>query len=123
MFRLLLVSCNLAAFQYETTPENQNCFHLHCPTLESCILTHRGNVVLYNITKGNSLNFPTRIYCLCVVFFFFNYRPLSYKGLLAFKFTQLGSLVTPMNTLYGEKIVSFNLRNSLFVTTYSTFYV
>ncbi|RVE71542.1 hypothetical protein OJAV_G00053100 [Oryzias javanicus] len=45
-------SCNLAAFQYETTPENQNCFHLHCPTLESCILTHRGNVVLYNITKG-----------------------------------------------------------------------
>uniref|UniRef100_A0A3P9HW22 MANSC domain-containing protein n=1 Tax=Oryzias latipes TaxID=8090 RepID=A0A3P9HW22_ORYLA len=45
-------SCNLAAFQYETSPEKQNCFHLHCPTLESCILTHRGNVVLYNITKG-----------------------------------------------------------------------
>ncbi|XP_011474198.1 MANSC domain-containing protein 4 isoform X2 [Oryzias latipes] len=45
-------SCNLAAFQYETSPERQNCFHLHCPTLESCILTHRGNVVLYNITKG-----------------------------------------------------------------------
>uniref|UniRef100_A0A3P9LDU1 MANSC domain containing 4 n=1 Tax=Oryzias latipes TaxID=8090 RepID=A0A3P9LDU1_ORYLA len=46
------VSCNLAAFQYETSPEKQNCFHLHCPTLESCILTHRGSVVLYNITKG-----------------------------------------------------------------------
>uniref|UniRef100_A0A3P9MLE4 MANSC domain containing 4 n=1 Tax=Oryzias latipes TaxID=8090 RepID=A0A3P9MLE4_ORYLA len=45
-------SCNLAAFQYETSPEKQNCFHLHCPTLESCILTHRGSVVLYNITKG-----------------------------------------------------------------------
>ncbi|XP_054475146.1 LOW QUALITY PROTEIN: MANSC domain-containing protein 4-like [Anoplopoma fimbria] len=43
-------SCNLAVFHYDTTQEN--CFHLHCPTLESCILSHRGNVVLYNITKG-----------------------------------------------------------------------
>ncbi|KAE8296060.1 MANSC domain-containing protein 4 Precursor [Larimichthys crocea] len=43
-------SCNLAIFHYDTTQEN--CFHLHCPTLESCILSHRSNVVLYNITKG-----------------------------------------------------------------------
>ncbi|KAK9516400.1 hypothetical protein VZT92_024333 [Zoarces viviparus] len=43
-------SCNLAIFHYDTTQEN--CFHLHCPSLESCILSHRGNVVLYNITKG-----------------------------------------------------------------------
>ncbi|XP_056273784.1 MANSC domain-containing protein 4-like [Pseudoliparis swirei] len=43
-------SCNLAIFHYDTTQEN--CFHLHCPTLESCILSHRGNAVLYNVTKG-----------------------------------------------------------------------
>lgn len=46
------VSCNLAVFHYDTSQEN--CFHLHCPTLESCVLTHRGNVVLYNITNGES---------------------------------------------------------------------
>ncbi|XP_053742800.1 MANSC domain-containing protein 4-like [Synchiropus splendidus] len=43
-------SCNLAIFHYDTS--QHNCFHLHCPTLESCILSQRGNVVLYNVTKG-----------------------------------------------------------------------
>lgn len=51
----LIVSCNLAIFHYDTTQEILNCFHLHCPTLGSCILSHRDNVVLYNITKGRSL--------------------------------------------------------------------
>uniref|UniRef100_A0A8C6S7W3 MANSC domain-containing protein n=1 Tax=Neogobius melanostomus TaxID=47308 RepID=A0A8C6S7W3_9GOBI len=45
-------SCNLAIFHFDATQESVNCFHLHCPSLESCILSHRSNVVLYNITKG-----------------------------------------------------------------------
>ncbi|XP_028306482.1 MANSC domain-containing protein 4 [Gouania willdenowi] len=45
-------SCNLAVFHYESVEEKVNCFHLHCPALGSCILTHRGTAVLYNITNG-----------------------------------------------------------------------
>ncbi|KAK7891413.1 hypothetical protein WMY93_023376 [Mugilogobius chulae] len=48
----LKFSCNLAIFHYDATQESVNCFHLHCPTLESCILRRRSNVVLYNVTKG-----------------------------------------------------------------------
>ncbi|MGH0117688.1 UNVERIFIED_CONTAM: hypothetical protein FKN15_036868 [Acipenser sinensis] len=46
------VSCNLAVFHYETTQNSVNCFHLHCPTLESCARSQRRNTILYNITKG-----------------------------------------------------------------------
>ncbi|XP_051548608.1 mucin-5AC-like [Myxocyprinus asiaticus] len=45
-------SCNLAVFHYNTTQDSINCFHLRCPTLESCVTHHRGNVILYNVTKG-----------------------------------------------------------------------
>ncbi|KAK3526312.1 hypothetical protein QTP70_022751, partial [Hemibagrus guttatus] len=45
-------SCNVAVFHYNTTQDSVNCFHLHCPTLESCILHQRANVIVYNVTKG-----------------------------------------------------------------------
>ncbi|KAM9376037.1 uncharacterized protein mansc4 [Pholidichthys leucotaenia] len=45
-------SCNVAIFHYDATQENVNCLHVRCPALESCVLTGRGNVVLYNVTKG-----------------------------------------------------------------------
>uniref|UniRef100_A0A9J7ZYD3 MANSC domain-containing protein n=1 Tax=Cyprinus carpio carpio TaxID=630221 RepID=A0A9J7ZYD3_CYPCA len=45
-------SCNLAVFHFNTTQDSVNCFHLQCPNLESCIPHHRGNVILYNVTKG-----------------------------------------------------------------------
>ncbi|XP_030628029.1 MANSC domain-containing protein 4 [Chanos chanos] len=45
-------SCNLAVYHFNTTQDSVNCFHLHCPSLESCILRYRGNVILYNVTKG-----------------------------------------------------------------------
>ncbi|KAM6960685.1 MANSC domain-containing protein 4 [Aplochiton taeniatus] len=45
-------SCNLAIFHYDTTRENVNCYHMNCPKLDSCIFSHRSNVILYNITKG-----------------------------------------------------------------------
>ncbi|KAL2093883.1 hypothetical protein ACEWY4_011195 [Coilia grayii] len=45
-------SCNLAVFHYNTSQEEVNCFHLHCPSLECCILRQRRNAILYNVTKG-----------------------------------------------------------------------
>ncbi|XP_058264921.1 mucin-2-like [Hemibagrus wyckioides] len=45
-------SCNVAVFHYNTTQDSVNCFHLYCPTLESCILHQRANVIVYNVTKG-----------------------------------------------------------------------
>uniref|UniRef100_A0A672NC15 MANSC domain-containing protein n=1 Tax=Sinocyclocheilus grahami TaxID=75366 RepID=A0A672NC15_SINGR len=53
-------SCNLAVFHFNTTQDSVNCFHLQCPNLESCIPHHRGNVILYNVTKGEKLH--TEIY-------------------------------------------------------------
>ncbi|XP_026057583.1 MANSC domain-containing protein 4-like [Carassius auratus] len=45
-------SCNLAVYHFNTTQDSVNCFHLQCPNPESCIPHHRGNVILYNVTKG-----------------------------------------------------------------------
>ncbi|KAF7701881.1 mucin-2-like [Silurus meridionalis] len=45
-------SCNVAVFHYNTTQDSVNCFHLHCPSLQSCALHQRANVILFNVTKG-----------------------------------------------------------------------
>ncbi|XP_077373542.1 uncharacterized protein mansc4 [Festucalex cinctus] len=43
-------SCNVAVFHYVAAQDN--CCHLHCPTLESCIISYNNDAVLYNVTKG-----------------------------------------------------------------------
>ncbi|XP_013028320.3 MANSC domain-containing protein 4 isoform X1 [Anser cygnoides] len=48
----IAVSCNLAVFYHGATHENMNCLHMSCPSLESCIIKARINVVLYNIKTG-----------------------------------------------------------------------
>ncbi|KAM9814949.1 uncharacterized protein mansc4 [Syngnathus typhle] len=43
-------SCNVAVFHFDAT--TNNCCHLHCPTLESCLISHSAVAVLYNVTLG-----------------------------------------------------------------------
>ncbi|XP_038637192.1 MANSC domain-containing protein 4-like [Scyliorhinus canicula] len=45
-------TCNMAIFNFAQGQGNSNCFHLNCPSQESCIMRRQAGFILLNVTKG-----------------------------------------------------------------------
>ncbi|XP_072340101.1 uncharacterized protein [Scyliorhinus torazame] len=45
-------TCNVAVFNFAQSQGNSNCFHLNCPSQESCIMRREADFILLNVTKG-----------------------------------------------------------------------
>ncbi|XP_048463610.1 uncharacterized protein LOC125485342 [Rhincodon typus] len=45
-------TCNIAVFKLVQDQSRSNCFHLNCPSQESCIMRRKIDFILFNVTRG-----------------------------------------------------------------------
>ncbi|XP_072408792.1 uncharacterized protein [Chiloscyllium punctatum] len=45
-------TCNVAVFKFIQDQSRSNCFHLNCPSQESCIMRRKIDFILFNVRKG-----------------------------------------------------------------------